>query len=351
MSSLATEIMDNSELPSSPPFTSATHFHVVALETFFTPLPQLSFPAPHTFSVTAYDRTTAAELPERIRDADILITTIFPLPASALSAEACPKLKLIAVMAAGTDSIDLATCAQRGIRVLSSPDCNSNAVAEHALALYFSARRMIIPTMRGVLAGEWSRRGSLMRTAYAAGRPPRGCADETVAIIGHGAVGRRVHKLFMALGMNVIVAARKGAPASEGRVTFDEALRTASVVVACCPRTPDTVGLLSKPEFATMLDDAVLVNVSRGGVVDEESLLGALKDGQIAGAGTDVFAIEPASPETTSLLGSDAQGLNLVVTPHTAWIGGNTTANYQRVLQENIQDFIVGTVQADRAKA
>ncbi|KAK7422008.1 hypothetical protein QQZ08_009729 [Neonectria magnoliae] len=336
-------------MPSS--FTSPTHFNIVALETFFTPLPTLSLPSPHTFSLTTYEKTTVAELPARIKDADILITTVVALRADTLSSQICPRLKLIAVLAAGTDSVDLTACKQRGIRVLSSPNCNNDAVAEHAIAMYFATRRSIMPTMRGLLAGEWLRRGSIMHEGFMADRPPRACRDETVAIIGHGAVGKRISELCTALGMKVVVAARKGAPASEDRVTFDVALKTASVVFVCCPRSPDTLNLLSGPEFAVMPQDAVLVNVSRGGVVDEDALFAALKNGDIGGAGTDVFATEPASSTTSPLLGNEAEALNLVVTPHLAWIGGETTANYQRVLQENIDGFILGTVQEDRVRA
>jgi glycerate dehydrogenase len=332
-------------------FTSPTHFNIVALETFFTPLPPLNIPSPHTFTLTTYDRTSIAEIPERIRDAHVLITTTLPLQAESLSADVSPKLKLIAVMAAGTDSIDLTACTRRGIRVLNSPDCNSDAVAEHAVALYFAARRGIISTLGGLLRGDWPRKGSLMRTVYAAGKPPRGCRDEIAAIIGYGAVGKRVAKLFAALGMKVVIAARKAAPAAGDKITFEEALKTASVVVVCCPRTPETLGLFSEAEFAMMLGDAVLVNVSRGGIVDEQALCKALAAGHLAGAGVDVFDKEPASPETSPLLASDAQGLNLVVTPHTAWVGLDTTVHYQRVLQENILGFLMGDMEADRVKA
>lgn len=330
---------------------SPTHFNIVALETFFAPLPDITLPTPHTFSLATYDRTTLSEVPERIKNADILITTTLPLRGNSLSPEVSPRLKLITVMAAGTDSIDLAACVQRGIRVLNSPDCNSDAVSEHSVALYFAARRCIVPTMSGLVAGEWPRRGSLMRSAFAAGKPPRGCRDETVAIVGFGAVGRRAAKLYERLGMRVIVAARKGAPASDGRIAFEDAIKMATVVVLCCPRTPGTTNLLSKTEFGMMQDEAVLVNVSRGGVVDEVALFNALKDGQIAGAGVDVFDVEPASAETSPLIESSAQALNLVVTPHSAWVGGDTTANYQRVLQENLAGFIQGQVWKDRVKA
>lgn len=331
--------------------SSPTEFKIVALETFFTELPKLSVPSPHTFNLVEYNRTKVEEIPSRIKDADILITTTIPLRAEVLSKDVSPNLKLVAVVASGTDSIDLGACASRGIRVLSSPNCNVDAVAEHAVALYFATRRTIVPTMRDLQAGEWPLRGTLMKSAYAAGQPPRGCTEEIVTVIGHGGVGKKVSKMLAALGMKVVVAARKGAAPTEGRVAFEEALAMATVVVLCCPRSPETLGLLAGPEFEKMREDAVLVNVARGGIVDELALLQALKDGQIAGAAVDVFGTEPAGPETSPLLGDDAQGLNLVVTPHTAWIGGMTTANYQRVLQENIDGFILDKVQSDRIKA
>lgn len=327
------------------------YINIVALEAFFTPIPTLRLPAPHTFTLREYTRTTPEEVPSRIRDADILITTTVALRADALSPHVCPNLRLIAVMASGTDSIDLAACAERGIRVLSSPNCNVDAVAEHAVALYFATRRSILPTMRALCAGDWPRQGTLMPRAYAAGCPPRTCRQETVAIVGFGGVGRKVAELLEGLGMKVVVAARKGEATPDGRVSFDEALRTATVLVLCCPRSPETVGLISGPELAIMRGDVVLINVARGGIVDEAALVAALEVGQIAGAGVDVFDREPASPETSPLLRKETQGLNLVTTPHTAWIAMETTRNYQRVLQENIEGYILGKVEADRVKA
>lgn len=327
------------------------HFNIVALETFFCPLQPLTVPSPHTFSVTEYSRTTPAEAAERIRDADIVITTVVRLDASTLSPEICPKLKLLAVQAAGTDSVDLAACKARGIRVMNSPECNANAVAEHALALYMAIRRSLLPLMRGLSAGGWPKTGSLMKTGYAAGQPPRGFASETAVIYGYGAVGRRVRALLEALGTKVLVAARKGTQPGEGRIGFEESLKAATALVVCCPRTPETLNMFSERELSSVRDDAVLVNVSRGGVVDENALLKALQTNELAGAATDVFETEPAGPETSPLLGPEAAHLNIVATPHTAWIGMDTVANYQRVLQENIDAFIAGTPNPDRVRA
>lgn len=332
---------------------SPKHFNIVALETFFTPLPKLTVPSPHSLSVTEYNRTTAPEIAERIKDANILITTTLPLRKESLSPEVCPDLQLIAVLASGTDSVDLEACKQRGILVLNSPGCNVDAVAEHAVGLYFATRRSMVPTMKDLRGGEWPRRGTLMRRTFVAGHSPRGCQDETAAIIGYGAVGRKVESLLTSLGMKILISGRKhGASGTmSGRVTFDQAIREATVLVFCCPRTPETIGMMSKPEFDKMRSDAIIVNVARGGIINEEDLLKALKDGIIAGAAVDVFAREPAGPDNSVLLGPDLDDLNLVVTPHTAWVGMNTTANYQRVLQENIDGYINDSIPKDRVSA
>lgn len=331
---------------------SPRHFNIVALETFFSPLPKISVPKPHTFTLTEHNRTTVAEIPDRIKDADILITTTIPVRAEHLSKEISPNLKLISVQASGTDSVDLDVCRQRGIRVLNSPGCNVDAVAEHAVGLYFATRRSIVPTMKATREGEWPRQGNLMRMTFSNGQSPRSCHGETAVIIGYGGVGRRIESIFTSLGMKVLISGRKNASsgAASGRVEFEKGIREATVLVLCCPRTEETVGMISGPEFEKMRPDALVINVARGGIVVEEELLKALESGKIAGAATDVYDQEPASPESSVLLGADA-GLNLVTTPHTAWIGMDTMVNYQRVVLENINGYISGQVSEERIKA
>ncbi len=347
------------------------HLNIVALETFFTPNPPLIVPAPHTFTLTEYSRTRPEEVLERIRDADIVITTVVPIRAATLAPESTPRLRMIVAVASGTDSIDVEACAARGVRVLNCPHCNTEALAEHVAALYLAARRTLVPVMRAMCAGEWQKRGSIMTTAYmpaavpGAGEgqlefvPPRSCRDETVAIVGYGGVGKAVARVLGALGMQVLVSGRRGASDAEqgaerdaGRVPFAEALRRATVLVVCCPLSPATRGLIGAPELARMRRDAILINVARGGIVGEAALVAALREQRLAGAGVDVFDREPASPETSPLVAAAAAGdVNLIVTAHTAWVSASTRANYQRALQENVERYIRGTVDAERIKA
>ncbi|KAI8629056.1 glycerate dehydrogenase [Xylariaceae sp. FL1651] len=318
-----------------------THWVIVALETFFCPLPDFALPAPHTCEFRNYARTQPDQVAERIRDADIVIMTILPMTAAVLSAEVAPRLKMIAVIASGTDTVDLATCRARGIAVGNSPHCNETAVTEHVLALYFATRRSIVLTHSLTRAGDWPAKRSQQTTMNGPdGKAPRICRDELVAIIGYGAIGRTIESTVKTLGMKTIVAGRKGAPAPNGRVPFETAIRECSVLIICLPRSPDTLNLISDTEFDAMQPHTVLINVSRGGIVDEKALVSALREGKIAGAGTDVYAQEPAGPDNSPLLGPDTAELNLVTTPHVAWYAEDTFDNYSQACRANVAAFV-----------
>jgi glycerate dehydrogenase len=172
------------------------------------------------------------------------------------------------------------------------------------------------------------------------GKPPRTCRDELVGIIGHGAIGRTIESTVKTLGMKTIIAGRKGAPAPEGRVPFEEVIRECSVLIICLPRLPETLNLISEAEFNEMKPHALLINVSRGGIVDEKALVSALRAGKIAGAGTDVYSREPAEPDNNPLLAADTADLNLVATPHIAWYAEETFDNYNRACRTNVADFV-----------
>lgn len=320
-----------------------THHVVVALESFFVPVPPFDFPAGHTYELRSYSRTRPDEVAARIRDADIILVTVVPVSAADLSEEASPRLKMIAVVASGTDNVDLETCRRRGIVVANTPHCNAVAVAEHAIALYFATRRSVALTHTLVQAGEWSKRGSLLHTLDDVdGKPPRTCRDETLGIIGYGAVGKIIETMAKALGMKVLISARRGASTvPEGRTSFETLIRESSVIVLCLPRSPETLNLISENEFLAMKPYAVIVNVSRGGIVDESALMSHLRSRKIAGYGTDVYLTEPATTENSLLLRPDlTAGLNIVTTPHVAWCAGDTISNYNRATKENIEGWL-----------
>lgn len=169
----------------------AGHHHVIVLlEKLFPSTPVFDFPPPHTYELREYERTHPDQLAGRIHDAEIIIRTVVPIQAATLAEAVSPSLRMIAVVGSGTDSVDLNTCRARGIVVTNTPHCNTSAVAEHAIGMYFALRRSIPRTHRLTQAGEWPKRGVLFKVLNGPdGLAPRTCRDEVVGILGYGGVG------------------------------------------------------------------------------------------------------------------------------------------------------------------
>ena len=280
----------------------AEHHHLVHLQAgLFDPPHQFAAPPGITLTQEHHPTTTPEQLHDRIRDATIIVLSYTRIDAEALSEAVSPRLKLIAVTAVGTDSVDLEACRKRGIRVTNCPGSNVEAVSNHVMALYFAARRNIVRMDRATKIGTWVK----FRSSLSDGMADRDgnwcltCDEEVMGILGYGYVGKRVAQMAQALGMKVLVAGRKG------------------------EESPPT-------------------NVSRGGIVDEAALLQALKDRTIHGAATDVFTIEPASAETSPLLAEGVDELNLTASPHLAWNADKTAKNYARMSPENVMNFLLG---------
>ncbi|PWY66415.1 glycerate dehydrogenase [Aspergillus heteromorphus CBS 117.55] len=335
----------------APP-PSPTEHHLVALQGDFINTPEFELPPPHTCKRTIYGQTALSDLHARIHDATIVVIGALRLDAETLSPEVTPYLRLIMVVAAGTDCIDLEACRKRGIAVSNCPAVNTEAVSEHALGLYFAARRRVLRLHTLIRAGEWPRRRTLMFDCRAHdGTPPMTCQEEVAGIIGNGAVGKRIASLARGLGMKVIVAERKqpedpsalGHPnGNQERLPFETVIKQSTVLFLAVPLAPTTRNLLSTAEFEAMSPHAVLVNVSRGGVVDEEALVKALQENQITGAATDVFLKEPAGPENSPLLAEGTEDLNLVLSPHLAWYTQRTLINSERMFKQTVEKWCVG---------
>ena len=154
--------------------------------------------------------------------------------------------------------------------------------------------------------------------------------------------------------MQVIIAARKApstpslggilptASADDDRIPFDDVLRRSTVLVLALPRSPQTLNLLSTAEFAKMHPYTVLLNIARGGIVDEAAVVQALKDKRIAGYATDVYDVEPVGPEDTPLLAEDAKDLNITMSPHLAWFSQRTVKNLGDILKETVEAWAAG---------
>ncbi|CAN9115859.1 unnamed protein product [Alternaria sp. RS040] len=339
------------------------HHEIVALEEHQQPLPLdgFSFPATITHNLTAYATTsTREELHSRIHNATIVITTTIKLDAETLRPSVTPNLRYIAISATGTDPVDLDACRARNIRVTNCPGANIDAVSEHAIGLYFAARRRTVFLDRVTRAqpSEWKTKGSVnQHMRLPDGMPPMTCKDEVMGVIGYGGIGKRVAALGQALGMRVLIASRKtpatppldgGLPlpapdASDDRIPFDHVLRNSTVLVLSLPRNPETLNLISTAELEKMHPYTVLINIARGGIVHEAAVVQALKERRIAGYATDVYQVEPVGgPEDSPLLEEDIKDLNVTLSPHLAWFSTRSIKNLGEILKETIEGYVSG---------
>ena len=162
----------------------------------------------------------------------------------------------------------------------------------------------------------------------------------TLGIVGYGELGRGVADMARAFGMTTLIAGRRGAPAGvDGRTGFGELLERSDIVSLHCPLTPETRNLIGAAEFRRMKGNAILINTARGGLVDSQALVDALREGKLAGAGIDVLREEPPRHGDPLL---DYEGDNLILTPHIAWATVEARQNAINELSLNVGAFMEG---------
>ncbi|MDQ1591344.1 MAG: glycerate dehydrogenase [Pyrinomonadaceae bacterium] len=281
-----------------------------------------------------YGQTRPGEVVERLKGASIAVVNKVKIGDAELAA--LPALKLIAVAATGTDNIDLKSCRARGISVSNVRGYATHTLPEHVLMLILALRRNLNTYQRDLRAGEWQRAEQFCLLTH----PIRDLHGSTLGIIGHGALGQSVERLARAVGLNTLVAERKGANvARDGRTPFAEVLSASDIITLHTPLNAETRHLIGAAELALMRPEAILINCARGGVVDEAALIDALRAGVIAGAGVDVLSREPPR-EGNALLELDLP--NLIVTPHIAWASLQAMQALADQLIDNIEAFVRG---------
>jgi D-3-phosphoglycerate dehydrogenase len=231
--------------------------------------------------------------------------------------EASPNLKIIARHGVGTDNVDIPAASENGVWVTSTPGSNSNAVAEHVFALLLSLTRQMVPAANRVLAGTWAEgRGDLVGFEL---------SGRTLGIVGFGAIGKRVAAIARGFGMRVLASdpiakAADVAAAGADLVDLDTLYGAADIITLHAPLLPGTRHMISSRELALMKPNAIIINTSRGGLIDEDALVTALTSGAIAGAALDV--LEAESIDMKDPLSNNRVPLhevpNLLVTPHIA---------------------------------
>lgn len=309
--------------------------HIVFLDRA-TIAPQIVLRAPSfAHTLVTHDDTPADEVAARLEGATVAITNKVRISAETLAR--CPTLKLVAVAATGTDVIDKAACAARGVAVANIRGYAINTVPEHTFALILALRRNVVAYRESVLAGRWQESGRFCFFDH----PIRDLAGARLGIVGEGVLGQRVAELGRAFGMVPLFAAHKGSSGLGPLYTpWQEVIETSDVITLHAPLTPATRGMIAMPEFRAMKRRPIIVNTARGGLVDEGDLVRALDEGLVSGAGFDVTAGEP--PASDHPLMRAASRPNVILTPHVAWASDEAQQGLADQLIDNIENFVAG---------
>lgn len=288
--------------------------------------------------VTVYENTDHSQTIERIGNSDIVLTNKVVITKDIM--DACPSVRLIIVMATGYNVIDTEAAKSRGIIVTNIPAYSTNAVAQYVFACILNYCNKINEHNESVQNGEWI---SSPCFSYRVA-PLYELAGKTLGIVGFGAIGKAVSKIAKAFEMNVLVYSRTIYPQFESNnlkfVDLTTLLENSDFVSLHCPLTAATQNMINAEQLSKMKKTAMLINSSRGAVVNELDLANALKNGDIAAAALDVLVSEPMS-ENTPL--KDAP--NCVITPHIAWAPLETRQRLMDIAVKNLESYLNGTPQ------
>ena len=281
-----------------------------------------------------YDDTDDDQMAERIAGAEIVLGNKVILSEKLF--DAAPSMRLIGLTATGTDYVDLEAARQRGIAVCNIRAYCTQSVAEHVFGCLLSLAHNLGTYVADVRDGAWQEADNFCMLTY----PINELSAMTLGLVGYGELGKGVARIAETFNMDVIVAARPGSnEIPDGRVSMQELLQRADAISLHCPLNDTTRNLFGAAEFKTMKKTAILINTARGPLVDSQALADALRAGEIAAAAIDVLPQEPPIDGDPLL---DYEGINLMVTPHTAW--GTLTARQGAIdeLTANIAAFLDG---------
>ncbi|MDN3516163.1 2-hydroxyacid dehydrogenase [Aquisalimonas lutea] len=277
-----------------------------------------------------HERTAPAEVVERLAGAEVAVVNKVVIDRESLAH--LPDLKLVCVAATGVNNIDVEACREAGVAVANCQGYGTDSVAQHAIGLMLALATHMLDYQRAVARGDWGRSTQFCLLDY----PIVELSGRTLGIVGLGTLGGRVAELGRAFGMDVRVAQRPGGKPEADRVPLEELLPQVDVLSLHCPLTEATRGLIGPQELAAMPSHALLINTSRGGLVDEQALADALRAGRIGGAGFDVLTEEP--PRNGNVL-LEPDIPNLIVTPHSAWGSREARQRIVGQMAENIGAF------------
>ncbi len=281
---------------------------------------------------TVYDRTPADKIAERVEGCDVIITNKTPLRRELL--KTLGNLKYIGLLSTGYNIVDWDYCKEAEIPVCNIPSYSTDAVAQLTFALILEHTNAVAVHSKSVHDGEWAACADFCYQKT----PLTELSGKTLGIIGFGSIGKAVAKIALAFGMKVIANTNHPAP-FEGVEFADKnlLLEKSDFVSLHCPLTDKTEGMVNSEFLKKMKPSAMLINTSRGQVVNESDLAEALKSGVIAAAGLDVLSSEPPKADNP-LFGLD----NCYITPHIAWAGYETRLRLMEICKKNMSAFANG---------
>lgn len=290
-------------------------------------------------NISYHPVTQKNQVRERLAGAEVAIVNKVVLGKTEF--EQSPDLKLVAVTATGTNNIDLAAAKAAGVRVCNVIRYGRPTIVQHTFSLILALSNNLMKYHADVQSGRWNKSSVFCLMDH----PIQELEGKTLGIIGFGDLGQGVAKMAEAFGMHVILGARPGQSAGvEGgypRLALSEFLSRIDVLSLHCLLSDNTRNLIDAAALAQMKSTALLVNVARGGLVDELALANALRAGKLAGAAMDVLTEEP--PRNGNVLLS-ADIPNLIITPHCAWASQQARQRIVDKTAQNIKQFIDGSL-------
>lgn len=286
--------------------------------------------------LTVFDRTAPDELLSRMADAEVVFVNKTPIPRQAILA--CPKLRMIGVLATGYNIVDTAAARERNIDVCNIPAYSTDSVAQMTFALLLEICHHVGAHSEACHSGQWERSPDFCFWNY----PLIELAGKTMGIVGYGKIGQAVGRLAQAFGMRLLVNAAHVRPELESDtcryVPLETLYAQSDVISLHCPLFPETAGMIHAGTISMMKDGVILLNTSRGGLVDEQALADALRSGKVRAAGVDVVSQEPILAQNPLL-----SAPNCLITPHIAWAPLEARARLMAIAEENLRAFCAGS--------
>ncbi len=286
-------------------------------------------------NVKAYSLTSPDEVISRIGDAEIVLCNKVLITKDVM--DNCPNLRYIGLFATGFNNVDVEYAAEKGITVCNAGQYSTNAVAQQVFAYILDYCSRIRDYDNAVKEGKWESSPCFSYFPI----PTAEMQGKTLSIIGYGSIGKKVAELGTAFDMNILISTRTAPENCPYKVTdIDTAVKNADFLTFHCPLTDKTNGMINADLLVKMKKSAVLINTSRGPVVNETDLSEALTNGKISAAYLDVLEKEPMSPDTPL-----KSAPNCVITPHTAWAAYETRVRLLNIVSENIKNWLDGKPQ------